>query len=240
MKKTTILAGAMILAAAILAVWFAPERPDDRDLGTSAADAAISSPPTPHNPVVQSRNTVGPSTELPVDAGETQTPSPRGNEPVRLFSQAEYGTQEYRDAWFAVETYLVQSDARDAATGNRTRSRTQLVDRDDAAVNELIRQLDANNGLTSAFQVSPVEVRACTVSSVARTDPSFARGQPIRGNYRAVAKCDESGDTITVAIDRNLQGTIVISIFSDQGGVDIYSIDDSGFAMALQYYPIRM
>jgi hypothetical protein len=155
---------------------------------------------------------------------------------VKLFSRPDYSSDEYRQAL----------DDTNVRIASRTDVQSvQLLKRNEAAFDELIRQLDTNpDGLSARFEVSPLEVRRCTISFFdrERVNPEFTPGESVPDKYTLVAYCDEPpGYEVSVMVDRALQGTVAVTVRSGTfGGVSIYAIDDSGYAVALQDYPPQM
>jgi hypothetical protein len=151
---------------------------------------------------------------------------------VKLFSRPDYGSDGYLDAMNDATAYASRYPLQPIRS-------TRLLTRNEDAINDLIRQIESNpDGLAVAFEISPPDVRACTISSIRRRNPDFTPGGiVIPARYRVETKCDESGDDVTVGVDRSTPGTIGIGIASWLGGLSINSIDDTGYVVVLEHYP---
>ena len=218
MKKITV-AIALVLAASIL-VWLGRDRPGseksvsaETSLHREDQSAAVEAPN--HNP-----------TEAPMPPAPT---APLRTDVQQLFSVPDYGSAEYRAATLNAGLY--------AARRPNTHS-TYVLMRNEAAIAELVRQLNSNpDGLTTSFEVSPSAIRRCTISEVEFRSPRFTPGSLVPAKYGIEAYCHEPGQEASVLVDTALQGNVAITIRSPFGGLSIYAIDDSGFAVAFQDYP---
>ena len=231
MGKRRIFALGLTLAVGTIAVWSARGPLLDRGESASLAEKAPQALPAPaDDPPQEQHDTPDHSAEANVGAAGLSQPPSAG--PVRLFSNPDYGSREYQNAWDAASKYLAQDQVRNL-------SNAQLIKRDDAAISELVKQLAANSDrLGVAIQVSPPGIRECTISSVGHKVPQFTSGvMATPDEFRVETTCDESGDRVSVYVEKGLAGTVSITVYSRLGAVSIYSIDDSGYAVALQYYP---
>lgn len=154
------------------------------------------------------------------------------SETSRLFSGPDnYGSVEYLDALDNAHRYVAGFPV--------PVSSAQLVKRNDAAIEELVRQLDSKpDRLSSPFEVSPPEVRQCTISTITRVSPDFEPGASAPTQYRVHSSCDETGDVVTVGVDKSSKARLGFGISSSRlAGISITTIDDSAYAVALQFYP---
>jgi len=231
MKKSAIVAASLVLAAAISA-WLARDRPDSNQVSSPVADSVERSLSVVEltrtgDSVVESDTA---RADPPTDPASPAAATSAG--PVKLFSAPDYGSIEYLNALNNANAHLANSRRlRD------TRS-VQLLKRDEGGIDELVRQLRSNpDGLSTAFEISPPNIHACTISSIEDRSPDFTPGVLSPSRFSVETTCDESGDGVTISVDRSEIGTVAFAIRSVRGGVSILSVDESGYAAVFQRYP---
>lgn len=214
MKKTTILAVSLVLAAAIVAVWFGRERPDSEQISSPVAPSVDVVEPAPR--VVTSE----------ANDRELETPQSESSQsgPVRLFSPVDAFDDEYRSASQQAGIIL-------ASITSPPILRSQILLTDQGLVSEFVRQVTSGE-LRQAFNVSPFADDPCTVSTVDRTSPRFTP-ESVPNVFEVFLDCDSSDKEASAWVNMSERSVT----FFMKYGVTSYTvrpIGDSKYSLAYQ------
>ena len=226
MKRSTLVAFALVLAAVNLAVWL----DGDKDASRRQENSPVVSTQLPplESESLGSRSAAASFAATEGEADEALVDT----KPVQLFSAIDRTAPDLTQAENNYYAYIASFD--------QPPLNSQLLLRDEKAVTELVRQIEFNPGVfTTPFEITALGRRVCTMSSIERTFPEFTPGESlVPDSYSADATCSQEGSRqVTVSIDKGAGKVSFGMRGGNSGGIRIIPIDGSAYSTAYELYP---